>query len=156
MMNDNNNANQFTISYELLCLLRWLSQYDTDKLKKLVSKALDNGLKEEIKKIEAYSKVNTESDMLEEVHHSILEFFTLMESLLLVALNEDTAKKAIKQNLMPAIDHIDATACDQETVRFSVEKATTKAEQKPDQNAQQLLFEELLKRWKPTKKQIMH
>lgn len=155
-MNDNNNANQFTISYELLCLLRWLSQYDTDKLKKLVSKALDNGLKEEIKKIEAYSKVNTESAMLEEVHHSILEFFTLMESLLLVALNEDTAKKAIKQNLMPAIDHIDATACDQETVRFSVEKATTKAEQKPDQNAQQLLFEELLKRWKPTKKQIMH
>lgn len=157
MMNDNNNSqNQFTISYELLCLLRWLSQHDMDKLKKLVSRALDNGLKEDIKKIEAYSKVNSESEMLDEVHHSILEFFTVMESLLLVALHEDTAKKAIKQNLMPAIDHIDANACDEETVRFSVEKATTKAEQKPDQNAQELLFEELLKRWKPSKKQIMH
>lgn len=156
IQNDNNNNNQFTISYELLCLLRWLSQHDVDKLKKLVTKALDNGLQEDIKKVEAYSKVNSESDMLEEVQHSILDFFTLMESLLLVALNEETAKKAVKQNLMPAIDHIDAAACDDETVRYSVERATSKAEQKPGQNAQELLFEELLKRWKPSKRQIMH
>ena len=52
---------------------------------------------------------------------------------------------------MPTIDHIDSTICDDATVRSSVEKATAKSEQHPKANAQELLFKELLKRWKPSK-----
>lgn len=149
--NNNNSAQQFVISYELLCLLRWLLEHDIEKLKKMVSKALATGLKEDIKQFEQFGDVNTDPAMIEEIQHSIIEFFSMLETLLLESMKEQAVQKAVEKNLMPTIDHIDSTICDDATVRSSVEKATAKSEQHPKANAQELLFKELLKRWKPSK-----
>ena len=149
--NGNNNTQQFVVSYELLCLLRWLLEHDTEKLKKLISKALASGLKDEIKQFEQIGDVQADPMILEEVQHSIIEFFSMLESLLIESVKEHMVQKAIEKNLMPTIDHIDSTICDDATVRSSIEKATAKSEQYPKENAQDLLFKELLKRWKPTK-----
>src|SRR3972149_2629664 len=97
---------QFVLSYELLCLLRWFVDHDADKLKKLITKAI----------------------------------------------NEQAVKKAVEKNLMPAIDQIDSTICDDATVRFSIEKAATKIDHNPMENPKELLFKELLKRWKQSNK----
>ena len=67
------------------------------------------------------------------------------------AMNEHMVQQAVKQNLMPAIDHIDSTICDDDTVRSSMEKATAKSKIASHENAQDILFKELLKRWKPQK-----
>ena len=64
--NNNNSAQQFVISYELLCLLRWLLEHDVEKLKKMVSKALAPGLKEDIKQFEQFGDVNADPAMIEE------------------------------------------------------------------------------------------
>jgi uncharacterized membrane-anchored protein YjiN (DUF445 family) len=146
-----NSAQQFVISYELLCLLRWLLEHDIEKIKKLVSKALATGLREDIKQFEQLGDVNADPAMIEEIQHSIIEFFSMLEMLLLESMKEQAVQRAVEKNLMSAIDHIDSTICDDETVRSSIEKATAKSELHPKENAQDLLFKELLKRWKPSK-----
>ena len=148
---NNNNTQQFVISYELLCLLRWLLENDTPKLKKMVSKALASGLTEDIKQFEQLGDVNADPVMIEEIQHSIIEFFSMLETLLIESIKEQAVQKAVEKNLMPTIDHIDSTICDDATVRSSVEKATARSEMHPKENAQDLLFKELLKRWKPSK-----
>ena len=45
---DEGSNNQFVISYELIALLRWLLENDTDKLKKIITKAYASGLKDDI------------------------------------------------------------------------------------------------------------
>lgn len=152
--NDSNtNNNQFVISYELLSLLRWLTEHDAERLKKIVSRALATGLKEELTKMESFLDAHkSEGDQnMEEIHYSIVEFFGLLECLLIESLNEHAVQKAVEKNLMPAIDHIDATLCDTDIVRTSIEKATAKSEINTKENPQEILFKELLKRWKPSK-----
>jgi hypothetical protein len=159
MINNNdssNNNNQFVISYELLCLLRWLTEHDAERLKKIISRAVVIGLKDELLKMEHFFDKH-KKDMpeaehnLEEIQYSIVEFFGLLEALLIESLNEHAVQQAVEKNLMPAIDHIDATVCDNDTVRTSIEKATSKSEWNSKENAQEILFKELLKRWKPQK-----
>ena len=142
--------NQFVISYELLHLLEWIVEHGSHELKQLVGKALAAGLRERIH--------YTDADMhvAEEMQDSIVDFFGLLEELLTETINEQAMIKAHEKNLMPALEHIDSTVCDTATVRSSLEKATTKMSKNPNANAQQLLFEELLKRWKPNKKARMN
>jgi hypothetical protein len=144
-----NNA-QFVLSYELLALLRWLVDHDADKLKKIISKALKNGLQGALHTIDQ----TEDPDMLNEIQHSITDFLHLLETLLLESVSEHVKEKARQQKLLPAIDQIDTNQCDNSTVRFSLEKATSTLANNPDANAKELLFKELLKRWKPIDKNI--
>jgi len=155
--------NQFVISYELLCLLRWIIYNDSNKLKKIIKKALESGLREEL--LKRNNKIdepfgqegeNPEST-LEDIQMSMLDFFAMLEDLLIESLNEQTVKNALEKNLMPAIDQIDSSVCDDATVRFSIERATAKKERnKSPQHLKEVLLKELLKRWKPRKKKILN
>ncbi|MCX5922117.1 MAG: hypothetical protein NTX86_02210 [Candidatus Dependentiae bacterium] len=144
-----NDNTQFVLSYELLSLLRWLAEHDAEKLKKLITKALANGLQEDVNRAR---KNRDEEQVLEEIQHGMLDFFNLLEILLAEAMDEQTMHKAMQKNLMPAIDQIDATICDDATVRTSIERATAKIEHNSKENPKDILFKELLKRWKPVNK----
>lgn len=146
----NQENSQLTLSYELLYLLQWLIEHEPEKIKSLITKAFENGFAQDLKKIGA----NTEYQMPEEVQHSVVDFFTLLEVLLHEVTNEQLMKRVMEKKLMPAIDHIDSTECDDETVLSSVEKASSKFESEPEKNPQELLFKELLRCWKPTKKTL--
>ena len=145
--------NQFVLSYELICLLQWLMEHDAEKLKKIVSTALASGLQSRIQKESILPESQTD---LEDIQESIIDFFGVLETLLLESLHEHAVKKALENNLMPAIDQIDSTVCDNATVRFSVEKATSDLENNPQENPKDLLFKELLRRWKPNKKNVLN
>lgn len=153
----NPNSNQCIISYELLSLLRWIIEHDAEKLKKLVNKALASGLKDELRNVEIMADANSQDpNFAAEVQHSIIEFFALLETLLLESINEHAVQRVVEKNLMPAIDQIDSTAMDDDTLRFSVEKASAKFQDATRENAQELLFKELLRRWKPSKKSLLN
>mgnify|MGYP006306691407 CR=1 FL=1 len=139
---------QFVLSYELLALLRWLAENDTDKLKKIIGKSLTAGLSEELQKIDQ----TEESELLEYLQHGITDFLSTMESLLLEVISEHVQKKARHQKLLPAIDQIDSTMCDDSTVKYSLEKATSVMDNDPKANARDTLFKELLRRWQPIDK----
>jgi hypothetical protein len=144
---------QFTLSYELLCLLRWLIDHDAEKLKKIIKKAISSDqFSQEIKDLDN----NDPSEQAEDMQHSIIDFFGMLESLLLESLNEQVEKRAREKNLMPSVEQIDSSICDDATVRFSLEKTTNKIDKNPNINAKEQLFKELLKRWKPHKKNMLN
>ena len=143
---------QFVLSYELISLLTWLMEHDAHKLKALVTKALASGLKDRIQKEDTLGDTAT----LEDIQENLIDFFGMMEALLLESLNELAIQKALERDLMPSIDQIDSTVCDDATVRFSVEKATSVLDKNPQENPKDLLFKELLKRWKPRKKNMLN
>lgn len=142
---------QLTLSHELLALIQWLVEHDAERLKKIIARATDKGLKERI----SHQTRNANAQALEEAQHSIMDFFALLEVLLAESLHENTVQQALEKNLMPALEHIDSTQCDDATVRSSVAKATSKLQSNEQANPQEVLFQELLKQWKPSKK-AMH
>lgn len=142
----------FALSYELLHLLRWLGHHDTDKLKKIISKAVAHGLHDTIQNTDN----PLDSHMLEEMHHGIIDFFELLDTLLADAINDHVAQKARQKNLLPTIDHFDSSLLDDETLRCSIEQTTKTLDLNPHMNPKEQLCKEFLKQWKPVDKQSMH
>lgn len=143
-------VDQFVISHELLCLLRWLVEYDAERLKKVISRSLSRGLKDQLNHLH---RINDEQ-ALEEAQLNILEFFGMLEVLLAESLEEQTVQNAIEKGLMPAIEHIDPSACDNEAVSYGLERANAKiARRTSGEKPQDILLREILKNWKPSKKQ---
>ena len=140
---------QFVLSYELLSLLRWLVEHGQEDLESIVHKAINSGLDKELKKKKF---TQNQEDTLEEMQHGIVDFFTTMEVFMLEAMHTQLKKRARAQNLQPTVDHIDMNAYDTATVETSLENATNQLERTPNANPKELLFKELLRRWRPTKK----
>ncbi len=145
-----NDTQQFVVSFQLLQLLRWLFEHEQETLKKVVNRALKNGLDEML--FQPAGRCESE----DELQQSIVEFFSLLETLLYESLHEDETKKLKERILIPAVDHIDAAVCDDTLVALSVAKAASAIESNPYEDPKEVLCKELLKRWKPSKKLSMH
>ncbi len=141
--------NQFVVSYELLLLLRWLLDHEHESLKKLITKSLRNGLNNHLK--ETAPDLNDEATAAE-LQQNIIDFFVLIEALMLESVNEDMIKTTLQRTLIPAIDHIDSQLCDMDSVAMSIAKATSALHNNSGKNPKDVLCKELLKRWKPAKK----
>lgn len=151
----NENNTQLIISYELLYLLQWIIEHDKNRLKKIIKKALEKGLRSTLQNEET-QKLKKSSTLIDEMHYSIIDFFELMEELLTESMKEHVEKKAKEKNLMPAIGQIDSSVCDDATMRFSIEKATSKIEHNPNINPKEQLLKELLKQWDPHNKNAVN
>ena len=152
---DNNTfdpENQCELSYELLYLLKWLADHEEATLKKIITRAVQQGFKH--KMVNADSTTEELSD--ESIQHSIVDFLDLLDTLLHESFNEQSIKTAQQRNLMPAINKIDSNICDSITVQSSLDRTTAHLEHHPDANAKELLFREILKRWKPNKNKVHH
>lgn len=143
-MTEPKNTDQLVLSYELLQLLEWLIENEAESLKKIIKRSLSKGLG---KKLKVQEKLNTNL-----IQTSVIDFLELLEVLLFESNHEVNVSGVIRKNLMPAIDMIDGGSFNAATVESSVAIASTKKEKNPSENAEELLFKELLKRWKPKKK----
>ena len=143
---------QFALSYELLHLLKWLGQHDVEKLRKMIAKAVSHGLHDQIQRTQSAISQNG----LEDMHHSIIDFFDVLDTLLSDAIGNHVEVKARQKNLLPTIDQFDSSLLDHDTVRSSVEKTTKKLDSHPHMNPKEQLCKELLKKWKPLNKQSVH
>ncbi len=146
-----NNA-QFVLSYELLALLRWLVDNNMDALKKIIGHAISAGLQEELQKIENADDMT----YLHELQHSITDFLTTFETLLIEAVSERLKQKTEYKDLAPELEKIDKTMCDIATVSFSLEETAAQLEDNPHKNPKELLFQELLRNWQPSNKKMKH
>jgi hypothetical protein len=143
---------QFAISFELLCLLRWLIEHESYKIKKMVTQALTEGLAQQLDHLANYS----DNEALEEAQENMIEFFRSLESMLMETLQEQALNIAREKNLMPAIEHIDTTICDEAVLKLSLAKARNKIIRNPRKNSQEILLKEILGNWSPGKKDIAH
>lgn len=143
-MTEPKNSDQLVLSYELLQLLEWLIEHEAESLKKIVKRALSKGLNKKLK--------SRELPNASAIQGNVIDFLELLEILLFESNHEVNVSDVIRKNLMPAIDHIDISNFNAATVESSAAIASTKKEKNPHENAEELLFKELLKRWKPKKK----
>ena len=144
--NNNSNDNQFVISYELICLLQWIIEHESEQLKQLVQRAMQSGLQETI------HADDSQEPVLEDIQAIIIDFFELCETLIAEVEHEQSVKKVIAKNLMPTIDQIDSQQCDDDTLRSSIDSITMELDQTPQKSAREVLYKEILKQWKPNKK----
>lgn len=157
MENQNSSKNiesndQLVISYELLQLMEWIVENEQEALKKIIARALKRGFDDQLK----HSKSFKELYSLEEMQNSIIDFVILLETLLVESTNEQEVDNVIQKNLMPAIDHIDTNNCDSSTLKSSISIATAKLHRNSKENPQEIFLKELLKKWKPTKNNIIN
>lgn len=143
-----------SLSFELILLLDWLLKHDKEQLNNLVKHALENGFMQEIEKVtpESYPHLS------DQFYNSILEFLLFFEQALLqnlVAINVD---EATNNAILPLIKKIDFEHLDVKTLWLSMQQTKEKISKSKNDQAQQpeqinnLLFEQLLKNWKPGKK----
>ncbi|MEX0940622.1 MAG: hypothetical protein WDZ41_04650 [Candidatus Babeliales bacterium] len=152
MNNSFDSDNQCELSYELLHLLQWLTDQEVHALKKLIIRVVNDGLSKQLVKPDGLDNNNSSKA----VQNSIVDFLDLLDALLHETLNEHSVKKAQQQNLMTSINKIDASSCDTDTVQLSLDKVSAQLELKPEANAKEVLFKEILKRWKPSKKRRLN
>ncbi len=137
-------TNQLVITPELLAIMQHIVDKYPHKLKQLMALAYQTHDRREVEAVRESS--------LGQAQSNILEFLGLMEFLLDEVGREHELTSNMQHQLMPSIQHIDTSACDGEVVNASVEQATNKIKQNPRSNPQEVLYKELLKRWKPAKK----
>jgi hypothetical protein len=145
-----NGGVQFTISHEVIAFLRWLTEHYPEELKLLAKKALLDGLLNQIPKTE----IQHESG--DSTHADIIDFFGILELALLEANEEHAQQRAQESKLQPTLDQIDGAFCDTTTVKLSLESATTTLSSKPESSPRELLFQEILKQWRPHNSQLLN
>ncbi len=138
---------QLVISYELLQLMEWIVEHESESLKKLIIRALKRGFDDQLKQSQNYKELYSAEDM----QNNVIDFLALIEALLIEATNEKEVDSIIQKNLMPAIDHVDTSNCDSSTLKSSIAIASSKIHKNSKENVQEIFLKELLKRWKPNK-----
>lgn len=140
---------QFVVSSELLKLLEWLIDYEHEGLKKLIKRAVEQGLiKPNMPKQQAHEP--------EEIQQNIVEFFTLLDILLQETIQEQSTQELLERSLIPAINCFDKTMYDSTTMATSIAKAAAVVDKSKGETPKEVLCKELLKRWKPHKKIQAH
>lgn len=144
---------QLVISVELLLLLQWLVQNESEGVKRLVQTASRKGLLEFL----ANKKTPRNFiDMMDELDLQICvsEFFTLLESSIHENEKlENIAAADFESPVAPTIGQIDLNSCDHETVALSVAKTARALKKDVSKDAKETLCKELLKNWHPRNRQ---
>lgn len=150
----NTNNGQFVLSYELLYLLQWLVDHEAEALKKIIARAVRQGFRDSIEKTHDTIELQT-SDA--HIQNSIADFLSLLDVLLIETTTEHGVKKNVERNLIPALNHLDATICTNEMVESSLVKASSKLdEDSSKESLQDALLKEILRQWKPDKKSVLN
>lgn len=137
---------QIVLSYELLQLMEWLLKYDLEGLKKLIAKNLKRGLAKNIAAMRAVDSAN-----LPEADGAVVaNFVSLLEILLIEAQAELEQHQPLDHGL-PELAQVDLSNCALSVVQDSAESALARKEQNPQVNTREALYQELLRRWKPSK-----
>lgn len=137
-------AEQLTLSYELLYLLQWLIEQDQETVKAFIEEA--------VRRKQAFEREQKESVYFahdDELQQTLVDFFAMLDTFLYEALEVESVNKAVQKNLLPSLNQIDAAAWDIGTIQSSVDEVTAHLDEHPEHNAKDVLYKELLKQWEP-------
>lgn len=145
-------SSQLVLSNELMMLMQWLIENHQEELKDLIREALGKGLSEKLDSAKDFGRYMSPESPSED----IAEFFSTLETLYYESSNEMRFGGGRSQQLVTLASKIDSSVCDDTTVEFSLDKASSKMERNPEQDAKDLLGQELLRCWKPHNKKSTH
>lgn len=144
------NSDQFAVSTELLCLMKWLAEHDQLALENLVAHAYQNGLKEQLHTLRQTKQLSPT-----QAQNGIIDFFALLESILTDTIANEQEKNLHHIKFRAAVNHLDTKAFNNNTIRTSIEHATGKLDTSPA-GAKELLLQELIKNWNPDSTKVLN
>jgi len=161
-----------SLSFELICLVNWLLKNEKQLINALVKQALKNGFAQELEKIDTANSLENP----EELYATVIDFLLFLEKNLLKNLETVSVDTHTQEEILPVVKKLDADNIDLKTLWLSMQQTKTqlckerhKREREreeeeetqglkaqhaiaPSQAADQaaeILFEKLLKNWKP-------
>lgn len=146
------NAN-ISLSFELILLVRWLLKHEKEQLNTLVKRALEHGFMQELeeKSSKAYGQV------ADKLYENIVEFLMFMEGSLVNNLAEFNIDEAAHNAMIPIIKKLDVSTVDLKSLWEGMQQAKKQMSKhyevhEDPESVNNLLFEQILKHWKPSKK----
>ena len=149
-----------SLSFELIYLMDWLLKNEKKMLNALIKHAIKKGLAHDIKKLDS-TDVN---DVSEKLYDTILDFLLYFEDSL--AKNLDTVQLDTKTEdaILPTLKRIDLDNLGENTVKLSMQETKSQLNDSAEEeegtvfknHADKVLFEQILKNWKPTTKDTLN
>ncbi len=153
---------QISISFELICLISWLLKNEKAMINTLVKHALDNGFVEEMAKFDTANH----ADVAEHLYSNLITFLEYLEKTLFKHIEHVSLDQKTKEAIFPTLQKLETDNLDFKTMWLSMQqtKARVKTEkpllQQKDHvvaaQAADILFEELLKHWKPNNNETVN
>ena len=161
---------QISLSLELISLINWMLKKEKTLLNSLVKHAIEHGFIEELAKAES----TEQQYQPEEIHNTLVEFLDFLEHTLIKNLETIQVDEKTKDAILPALQKIETDSLDFKTAWMSMQHTkarvgrkrypkarteTLEATTTPTpmvQNPMEILFEELLKNWKPNNKETVN
>jgi len=161
-------STDLSLSIELIYLMDWIVKNEKTLLNNLVKHSIENGFIKELDKIDLGNHTNP--DLLFEV---VYAFMTKIEDCLVENLEKAQLSDSQSEEIIPAIKKISMESIDLKTMWLSLqqtkiqlnkvqkqqnrhEKLDVENAQNTKHNSTSILFEQIIKNWKPTKKEIIH
>lgn len=151
---------QLAVSYELLQFLRWVIMTKPETLNALMYQAYESGCMDQESSIAHSLRLAIPSN--EELQRNVLDFFDILETKLQeTAIALEHEMPSLEKAFRPAVNHIDSSLCDNNTVALSIKQASSQVrfhnpQTTPEKIYQETLYKELLKNWRPRNKQCLH
>jgi hypothetical protein len=158
-------TSQIALSLELLCLLSWLLKHDQAALNALVKHAVEHGFIEELNKYEHTGP----QEIPDHLYNAIADFLDFFEQTMIKQLESVQMDTQTKQAILPALQKLETSSLDFKTIWLSMQQTQAQVHKAPishaakpkpalpgQQNAETILFERLLKNWKPNRKETLN
>lgn len=150
-----------SLSFELIYLMGWLLKHEKGLLNDLIKHAVNHGLAQDLQKVDprTYGQVNND------LYAVIVDFLSFLEKSLAKHLNENIAHVEGEDVIFSTIKKLDQENLDLKSIKLSIQKARdllvkNSEEGKPVEQqtelAKNVLFEHILKNWKPSKTDLLN
>ena len=160
---------QISLSFELISLLNWLLRHEKTMLNTMIRHSLERGFAEELEKIDTTQPVANS----EELYNTVLDFLEYLEHTLIKNLESIHIDHSTKDAILPTLHKLEGDSLDQKTLWLSMQQTRARmlkvqqekaadapieaqARAKRSQHANEILFQQLLKNWKPNAKETMN
>ncbi|MBN1549503.1 hypothetical protein JW872_02480 [Candidatus Babeliales bacterium] len=143
MFDDTISDRQVVVSLELVKLIEWILEHENEGLRRLINRAVFKGM--------TANKPSQDFESLDDMNQYIVNFLSKMEVFLDNAVEQQLRKTLKKNDIIPAVRHIDTTSCDTSFIEHTIERITNKLPNPTNASPKELLLKELLKRWNPGK-----
>lgn len=163
---------QISLSFELICLISWLLKNETATLNSLVKNAIERGFAEELEKLEALEQtlISEQTEESDDLYNTLLDFLDYLEHSLFKNLETMHVDHTTKDAILPALQKIETNSLDIKTMWLSMQQTKARVGKKSQakgarrlqpqvpalQNPTDILFEQLIKNWKPNGKEIIN
>ena len=157
-------SSSLSLSFELVFLMNWLLKNEKAMLGDLIKHAIKHGFDKDVKQLESIDF----SQISDQFYYTILDFLLFLEEALEKDLKKEKLDKQAEKAILPVIKKIQNESLSDDTIKTSLQQtkaylinvvknnSNSTCENNGEKSVKDVLFENVLKNWKPTNSEQMH